>query len=106
MYIRCHTSVKYIHSNIQVKYLISIPRIPHKLFNEEFEGTKGVIRISKSKDRQHNGQKIKEKGTDNDLQNSSQKTIDRVTRTPLKPEVNSGVAEGRAIPSPLVTPSF
>jgi len=37
---------------------------------EEFEDTKGVIiiRISK-KNRQHNGQKKKEKRTDNDLQN-------------------------------------
>ena len=28
---------------------------------EEFEDNKGVIRISKSKDRQHNGQKKKDK---------------------------------------------
>jgi len=28
---------------------------------------KGVIRIHKSKDRQHNGQKKKDKGTNNDL---------------------------------------
>ena len=35
---------------------------------EEFEDTKGVIRIRKSqKDRQHNGQK--NKSTNNDLQN-------------------------------------
>jgi hypothetical protein len=37
---------------------------------EEFEDTKGVIRIRKSKkNRQHNGQKKKDKGKDNDLQN-------------------------------------
>jgi hypothetical protein len=37
---------------------------------EEFEDTKGVIRIRKSKkDRQHNGQEKKDKGTNNDLQN-------------------------------------
>ena len=39
---------------------------------EEFEGTKGVSRIGKSKkDRQHmyNGHKIKDKRTNNDLQN-------------------------------------
>jgi len=37
---------------------------------EEFEDTKGVIRIRKSKeDQQHNGQKKKDKGTNNDLQN-------------------------------------
>jgi hypothetical protein len=37
---------------------------------EEFEDTKGVIRSRKSKkDKQHNGQKKKEKRTNNDLQN-------------------------------------
>ena len=37
---------------------------------EEFEDTKGVIRIRKSKkDRQHNGQKKKYERTYNDLQN-------------------------------------
>jgi len=42
---------------------------------EEFEDTKGLIRIRKSnKDRQHNGQKKKYKGTNNDLQNTTQKT--------------------------------
>jgi len=36
---------------------------------EEFEDTKGVIRICKSqKDRQHNGQMKKDKMTNNDLQ--------------------------------------
>jgi hypothetical protein len=37
---------------------------------EDFEDTKGVIRIRISKkDRQHNGQKKKYKRTNNDLQN-------------------------------------
>ena len=36
---------------------------------EEFEDTKGVIRIRESKDRQHNGQKKKYKRTIKDLQN-------------------------------------
>jgi hypothetical protein len=35
----------------------------------EFEDTKGVIRIRKSKNRQHNGQKKNDKRTNNDLQN-------------------------------------
>ena len=40
------------------------------LEEEEFEDTKGVIRIRKSKNnRQHNGQKKKYKRTNNDLQN-------------------------------------
>jgi hypothetical protein len=50
-----------------------------------FEDTKGVIRIRKSKkNRQHNGQKKKDKRTNNDLQNIHIKTKDRVRRTPLK----------------------
>jgi len=36
---------------------------------KEFENTKGVIRIRKSKDRQHNGQKKKDKRIKYDLQN-------------------------------------
>ena len=57
--------------------------------------TKGVIRSHKSKkDRQSNGQKNKDKRTNNDLQNITQKTKDRATRTPLKHGVNSGVPEG------------
>jgi len=50
----------------------------HKTFvtcQEEFEDTKGVISICKSKkDLQYNGQKTK-----NDLQNITHKTKDRVT---------------------------
>ena len=52
---------------------------------KEFEDTKGVIKIRKSKkDRQHNSQKKKDKRTNNDLQNITHKTKDRVTRTALK----------------------
>ena len=51
-------------------------------FEEEFEDTKGVIRIRKSKERQHNGQKKKDKRTNNDLQNTTQKTEDQATRSP------------------------
>jgi hypothetical protein len=43
-------------------------------WNKKFEETKGVIRIHKSKDRQHNGQTKKVKCTNNDLQNTTQKT--------------------------------
>jgi len=47
---------------------------------EKFEDTKRVIRIHKSKkDRQHNGQKKKYKRSNNNLQNITQKTKDRVT---------------------------
>jgi len=52
---------------------------------EEFEDTKGVIRIRKSKkDRQYNGQKKQDERTNNDLKNIAHKTKDQVTRTPLK----------------------
>ena len=42
---------------------------------------KGVIRIHKLNERQHNGQK---KRTNNDLQNTTQTTKDQATQTPLK----------------------
>jgi hypothetical protein len=41
---------------------------------EEFEDTKGIIRIRKLKDRKYNGQKKKQ---NNDLQNTTQKTNDQ-----------------------------
>ena len=54
---------------------------------EEFDDIKVVIRIRKwKKDRQFNGQKKKDKMTNNDLQNTY-KAKDRITRTPLKSEV-------------------
>ena len=55
------------------------------MLEEEFEDTKGVIRIRISKkNRQNNGQKKKYKRSKNDLQNITHKTKDRVTRTPPK----------------------
>jgi hypothetical protein len=51
---------------------------------EELEDIKGVIRIRTSKDRKHNGQKKKDKRTNNDLQNITQKTKDRATRNTTK----------------------
>jgi len=55
---------------------------------EKVEDTKEVIRIRKlKKNTQYNGQKKKGKRTNKDLQNITQKTIDRVTRTPLKTRV-------------------
>jgi len=56
---------------------------------EEFEDTKGLIRIRKSnKYRQHNGQKKKDKQRST---KHKHKTKDRVTRTPLK---TRGAPEG------------
>jgi hypothetical protein len=61
---------------------------------ERIADTKGVIKSRKSKDRQHNGQKKKNKRTNNAIQNITQKTKDRATRTPLKQGMNSGNPEG------------
>ena len=62
-----------------------------------FEDTNEVIRIRKSKkNRQYNGQKKRDKKTNNDLQNTTQKTKDRATLIHYKPEVNSDVPEGYA----------
>ena len=65
---------------------------------EDFEDTKWVNRIRKSKDRQHHGQKKKDKRTNNDLPNITQKTNDRVTLTSLKLGMNSGAPEELAGP--------
>jgi hypothetical protein len=45
--------------------------------------TKAVIRSRNSKERQYNDQTKKDKGTSNDLQNTTQKIKYRATRTPL-----------------------
>jgi hypothetical protein len=55
------------------------------LEQEEFEDTKGVIRICISKKyRQHNGQKKKDKRTNNYQHNITHKADDRVMRSPPK----------------------
>ena len=62
---------------------------------EEFDDTKGVIRIHKSKkDRQHNGQKKKVQKDKQRSTKHTHKTKDRVTRTPLIPMMNSCCPEG------------
>ena len=58
----------------------------NKHLKEKTEDTNGVIRCRKSKDRQHNRQKNKDKRTNNDLYNTTQKTKGRVTRIKLKTE--------------------
>ena len=55
------------------------------LSKEKFEDTKGINRSHKSKKaRQYNGQKTRYKRTNNNLQNTTQKTLNRATRTKLK----------------------
>ena len=44
-----------------------------KLHKEALEDTKGIIRIRKSMDRQHNGPKKKDNWTNNDLENTQKK---------------------------------
>ena len=57
---------------------------------DNFKDTKVVIKNRKSmKDRQYNNQKKEIKRTNSDLQSTTQKINDRVTRIPLKPEVIS-----------------
>jgi len=54
-------------------------------WQEEFEDTKGAIRISTSKkNRQHNGQKKKVQKDKQQSAKHTHKTKDRVTPTPLK----------------------
>jgi len=49
---------------------VHFPFLIHTLQEEEFEDTKGVIIIRKSKkNRQHNGQMRQDRRTNNDLQN-------------------------------------
>jgi hypothetical protein len=55
------------------------------------EDIKEVIRIRISKNRQHNGQKKKDKQRST---KHTHKAKDRVTRTPLKTGVNSGAPKG------------
>ena len=62
---------------------------------------KGVIRIDKLKDRQQNNPKKTDKQTNNDLQNITYKTNDRVARTSPNSE---GVSKGETVPAPLVAP--
>ena len=50
------------------------------MYSELKEDTKGVIIIRKSNDnRQHNNQQKRDKVTNNDLKNTTQKTKDRVS---------------------------
>ena len=69
-----HTGKLYICIYFQIKYFI--------ILSEKFEDSKGVIRSHKSKDRQHCDQQKREKGTDNDMQSTTQKRL--INTVPLK----------------------
>jgi hypothetical protein len=64
--------------------------MPVSITQEEFEGTKEVIKICNLKNRQFNGQKKNDKRTNHNLQRTTKKTKDQATRTQLKTGVNSG----------------
>ena len=53
------------------------------LYQEEFENAKGVIRTRQSKNKQHNGQKKKDRRTNNDQQSIHIKLKITGTLTPL-----------------------
>jgi hypothetical protein len=57
------------------------------------EDSQEVIRIRKSKDRQHNDQKKNDKRTNNDLQNIHIKLKIKQHEPHLKPGVNSGAPD-------------
>jgi hypothetical protein len=65
-------------------FLNEKPQVEQAQTTQWTKDTKGVMRSRKSnKNRQHNGQKNKDKRRNNDLQNIAQKTKDRTTRKPL-----------------------
>jgi hypothetical protein len=72
-------------------------RFPVVPFNiRRFGDVKRLIRSRKlKKDRQQSGQEKKDKRTNNDLQNITQKTKDQATRTPLK--TGEGVERGAQV---------
>jgi len=67
-----------------MEYFITQALIAFKL--ENFEDTKGVVRIHKSKkDRQHKDQKKRDKMKKDYIQNISQKIKHQAIKNPLKP---------------------
>jgi hypothetical protein len=72
---------------------------------QKSEDIKGTIRSRKSeKDRQHNCQTKTDKGTNNDQQNTTQKTKDWETPTPLNTGDELMCSERVAVSSPLMPP--
>jgi hypothetical protein len=67
--------------NCTVTYLFLTRSKKKTKKQKNFEGTKGVIRSRKSKGRQFNDQKKKDRWTNNVLQNTTHKTNDRSSNT-------------------------
>ena len=81
------------------KEVIRIRKSKERQYNDQKTKDKEVIRIRKSKkDRQCNGQTKKGQRTNNDLQNTRRKTNDRATKKPTNKtayEMNPGALEGQ-----------
>ena len=71
---------------------------------EEFEDTKGVIKIRISKKNRNTMAKRKSTKDKQRSTKHTHKTKDRVTRTPLRLGLHSGTPEVSAVPAPLVAP--
>ena len=72
---------------------------------EKFKDINGAIRSRKlKKDRQHNCKKKKDKRTNIDKQNTTLKLKIEEHESQQKSRMNSGAAEGKAVPVPSVTP--
>ena len=75
------TFTSHIDKKIFLTFLLKLYLYTFSLY----ENPSFIIKIPLSKiDRQHNGHKKKDKRTNNYLQNTTKKTKDRATRTPLK----------------------
>ena len=85
----------------KIVVMLTLRRVSRRVWFYQRE----VIKIHKSKkDKLHNGQKKRDKRTNNDLQTITQKTTNRATWNQLKPGMNSGAPEGKAVPAQQVAP--
>ena len=80
----CTCHIKYAYKQPKAKRYLIKGKLLNIMSYEEFGDTKGVIRIRKSKNRQHNGQKKKRQKDKQRSTKHTRKTKDRVIRTPLK----------------------
>ena len=95
-------TVNVCHVQRWMQYPSLINAFTHNLTQDNFEDTNDIIKRRKSKDRQYNGQKKKNKRTNNALYYITQKIKDRATWSPLKPAMNAGNPIRWAVPAPHV----
>jgi hypothetical protein len=84
------------HDIDEILLKVALNTINYKLLlnSEKFECTKGVVRNRKLT--KYNGEMTNDKMTNNDLQNTTQKTKDRKIQTPLK-TVGQLMCSGRKV---------